>query len=125
MRIGRGAANLALELTIARGIDVGEGRAYGDERLRVGDATRGSKNAQEFVALAADAAEKAHLLENDGPGNNREQEQKQKDAAGDPASLRKDISNIGDKNRGEQKNDVPLSESKRFVTARRSTFFWA
>jgi hypothetical protein len=112
MRIGRGATDLALQLTIASGIDVGEGRADGYERLRVSDTARGSKNAQELVALAPDAAEEAPLLENDGPGNNREQEKKQKDAAGDPTSLRKDISNIGDKNRGEQKNDVPLSESK-------------
>jgi hypothetical protein len=72
MGIGRGAADLALQLAIARGIDVGERRADGYERLRVSDTARGSKNAQEFVALAPDAAEKAPLLENDGPGNNRE-----------------------------------------------------
>jgi hypothetical protein len=51
-------------------------------------------------------------LQNHGPGDDRKEKQKQKNAAGDPASLGEDISNIGSKNRGEQKNGVPLSEKK-------------
>jgi hypothetical protein len=51
-------------------------------------------------------------LQNHGPGDDRKEKQKQKNAAGDHASLGEDISNIGSKNRGEQKNGVPLSEKK-------------
>src|SRR5258708_6529850 len=112
VRIARGGANLALQFAIARRIDRrkrGAGRCQG---LRIRHASGGTKNAQELVALAADASEHAKLLENHGPGNDREQKQKQKNAAGDPASLREDISDIGYKNRGEQKNDALLSESK-------------
>jgi hypothetical protein len=112
MRIARGAADLALQFAVACGIDVGERRACGHECLRIRDATRRSENAQELVALPPDASEEAELLENHGPGNNGEQKKKQKNAAGDPASLREDVSDIGYKNRGEQKNDVPLSERK-------------
>jgi hypothetical protein len=51
-------------------------------------------------------------LQNHGPGDDRKEKQKQQNAAGDPAGLGEDISNIGSKNRSEQKNDVPLSEKK-------------
>jgi len=51
-------------------------------------------------------------LQNHGPGNDRKEKKKQENAAGDPASLGEDISNIGQKNRCEQKNDVPLSDNK-------------
>jgi len=80
--------------------------------LRVRDAARRSKNAKKLVALPPNAAEKAKLLKNHGPGNNREGEQEQENSAGDPAGLRKNVSDIGDEKRGEQKNDVPLSESR-------------
>jgi hypothetical protein len=39
--------------------------------------------------------------------------------------LREDVADIGGKNRGEQENDVPLSEKRWFVTAKQSTSFWA
>jgi hypothetical protein len=64
-------------------------------------------------------------LQDHGPGNDRKEKKQQKNATGDPASLREDTSNVGSKNRGEQKNGVPLNENKLFVTARRSIFFWA
>jgi len=106
------SSNLALQFAIARGIDVGERRSYCHERLRVGDPARGSKNAQKFVTFAPDAAEHPHFLQNHGPGDGRKEKKKKQNAAGDPAGLGEDISNIGSKNRGEQKNGVPLSEKK-------------
>src|SRR6266404_590303 len=72
MRIARGAADLALQLAVACGIDRrkwGAGRCQG---LRIRHAPRGAKDAQKRVALAADPSEEAKLLENHGPGNDRE-----------------------------------------------------
>src|SRR5882672_9530020 len=72
MRIARGAADLALQLAVACGIDRrkwGAGRCQG---LRIRHAPRGAKDAQKLVALAADPSEEAKLLENHGPGNDRE-----------------------------------------------------
>src|SRR6267143_1122299 len=72
MRIARGAADLALQLAVACGINRrkrGAGRCQG---LRISHAPRGAKDAQKLVALAADPSEEAKLLENHGPGNDRE-----------------------------------------------------
>jgi hypothetical protein len=79
--------------------------------LGVGYASRGAENAQKLVTLAADAAEHSQLLQNHGPGNDGKEKKKQKNAASDQAGLRKNVSEIGGKNRGERKNDVPLSEN--------------
>jgi hypothetical protein len=78
-----------------------------------------------LVALAANAAEESGLLQNNGPGNYGKREEKQQNAAGDPASLLQNLEKIGCKNRREQKNDGPLSENQWYVTAGRSTFFRA
>ena len=62
---GRGiacAGDLRLQFAIAGGVDVGEGRAGGDESLRIGDAFGGAEDFQELIALAANAAEEAGLL---------------------------------------------------------------
>src|SRR5437016_5263999 len=123
--IPRGTADLALQLAIARRIDRRKRGASRCQSLRVRYPPRGAKNAQELVTLAADASEEAKLLENHAPRDDGKHEKQEQNAAGDPASLRKNISDVGCKNRVEQKNNVPLSESKRFVTAMRSTFFWA
>jgi len=64
-----GAGDLGLEFAIAGGVDVGEGRAGGDESLRVGDAFCGAEDFQELIALAANAAEEAALLEDECPGD--------------------------------------------------------
>ena len=64
-----GAGDLGLEFAIAGGVDIGEGRAGGDESLRIGDALGGAEDFEELIALAADAAEHAGLLENERPGN--------------------------------------------------------
>ena len=69
-----GAGDLGLEFAIAGGVDVGEGRAGGDESLRIGDALGGAEDFQELITLAANAAEKAGLLEDERPGNERGEE---------------------------------------------------
>jgi hypothetical protein len=51
-------------------------------------------------------------LQDHGPGDDGKEKKKQKNATGNPASLGEDISNIGQKNRSEQKNGEPLSEKK-------------
>src|SRR5882757_9030566 len=112
MGIACGAAYLALKLAVARGVDGGKRGACVGKGLWIRDSTGGAKNAQKLIALAANASEHAELLQNHGPGNDREKEKKRKNAPRDPARLRKDISDIGYKNSGEQKNDVPLSESR-------------
>src|SRR6266404_9403847 len=94
MRIARGGADLALQFSVARRIDGRKRRARRGQGLRVRYAPRGAKNTQELVALAADASEEAQLLENHGPGNNRESKKKQQNASGDPAGLRKDVSDV-------------------------------
>ena len=85
-----------MQFAVAGGVDVGEGRAGGDESLGIGDALGGAKDFEELIALAADAAEEAGLLEDEGPGDERGEEQDGEYAAGDPASLREDIKNITD-----------------------------
>jgi len=58
-----GAGDLGLEFAVAGGVDVGEGRAGGDESLRIGDAFGGVEDFEELIALPANAAEHAGLLE--------------------------------------------------------------
>jgi hypothetical protein len=79
--------------------------------LGIRNASRGAENSEELVALAADASEEAEFLENHGPRDDGKHKEQQQNSAGDQAGLRKDISNISGEKRGEQKNDVPLSES--------------
>jgi hypothetical protein len=109
-----GAGDLALEFAVAGGVNVGKGRACGDQALRIGDALGGAKDFQELGAFPLDAAEDAELLENDGPGNQGEEEKKGKDDAGDPAGLRDDFENIANKDSGEQENDFNPSEKRKF-----------
>jgi hypothetical protein len=74
--------------------------------LRISDALGGSKDAKKLVALTANAAEEAELLEDHGPGNDGENPEQDQNAAGDPARLSKNVTEIGDKNRSERKNDA-------------------
>jgi hypothetical protein len=78
-----GAGDLGLEFAIAGGVDVGEGRAGGDKSLRIGDALGGAEDFQKLIALAANAAEEAGLLQNQRPGDERSEEKNGKDAASD------------------------------------------
>ena len=102
-------ADLAQEFAIASGVNRSEWRASGSECLRIGDALGGAKNTQELIALTADAAEEAELLEDHGPGDDGKHSEQEQNAAGDPARLSKNVSEVSDKDGGEQKNGVPLS----------------
>jgi hypothetical protein len=115
MWIAWGASNLALQFAIGGGVNGGERRAGRGQSLGIRDTTRRPKNMEELVALTPDAAEEPQFLKNHGPGNQRKQKQNEKNAAGDQAGLRKDVSDIVLKNSGEQKNVVPLSENKFFL----------
>jgi hypothetical protein len=57
-----------------------------------------------LIALTANAAEHAEFLKNHRPGNDGESSEQGQNATGDRASLRKNVTKIGDKYSGEQKN---------------------
>ena len=67
--------SLALEFAIAGGVDVGKGRAGGDEALGVGDTFGGAENFEELVGFAANAAKEAELLEDHRPGDQRKEKE--------------------------------------------------
>ena len=54
--------------------------------------------------MTANAAEEAELLKDHGPGDDGKNSEQEQDAAGYPARLSKNVTEISDKNRGEQKN---------------------
>jgi len=89
-----GGGDLGLEFAVAGGVDVGERRAGRDESLRIGEALGGAEDFEELVALAIDAAEETELLKDESPGDQREEEQKDEYAAGDPAGLSENIENV-------------------------------
>ena len=109
-----GAAELGLKLTIARGIDVGEGRASGDESLRIGDAFGSAKDFEELIALAADTSEESRFLENEGPRDQGGKKKKAENAACNPAGLRENIKDVADDDVGKQRNDVSSSQKINF-----------
>jgi citrate lyase alpha subunit len=74
--------------------------------LWIGHALGGAKDAEELVALTANAAKHPEFLKDHGPGDDREDCKQEQDAAGDPARLSKNVTEISDKNRSEQKNDA-------------------
>ena len=103
-----------MKFAITSGIDVGKGRARGDETLRIGDAFGGPEDSEELVAFAADASKDAELLENERPGDQREEEKQQEDETSDPAGLRENIEDVADEDGGEQKNGVSPSRKQKF-----------
>ncbi len=109
-----GAGNLRLQFAVAGRVDVGKRRPRGDEALRIGHALGGAENSEELAAFAADASKNAELLENERPGNQREEEKHQEDGASDPAGLRKNVENVADENGGEQRNGVSPSRKLDF-----------
>jgi len=109
-----GAGDLGLELAIAGGVDVGERRAGGDESLRIGDAFCGAEDFQELIALTANAAEEAGLLEYQRPGDERGEEKNDEDSASDPAGLRDNIKDVADENGVQEKMNVCLLEREIF-----------
>jgi hypothetical protein len=72
--------------------------------LWVGYSLGGAKDAEELVALTANATEEAELLKDHGPGNDGKNSEQKQNAAGNPARLSKNVTEISDKNGGEQKN---------------------
>ena len=82
--------------------------------MRVGDSARGAEDAQELIALAADAAEHAELFENHSPGNNGKKEKETQDAASYPAGLGEKILKVNEDKSCEQKSDVRPSVQAKF-----------
>lgn len=109
-----GTGNLRLEFAVAGGVDVGKRRARGDEALRIGDALGGAEESEKLIALAADTAEDAELLEDERPGDQREEEKQQEDETSDPAGLRENIEDVADEDGGEQENGVSPSGQRNF-----------
>ena len=105
-----GIGDLALQFTVAGGIDVGEGRAGRDESLRIGDAFGGAENSEELVALTSDTSEEAKLLKDKRPRDEREEQKKAKNAASDPSGLLNDVEDVTDVERGQQENNVSSLE---------------
>ena len=103
-----GAGDLGLEFAVAGGVNVGEGRAGGDESLRIGDAFGGVEDFEELIALPANAAEHAGLLEDQRPGDERGEEKNAQHAASDPAGLRENVKDVADENGVEEKKNVCL-----------------
>ena len=85
-----------MEFAITGGVDICEGRAGGHQALGIGAAFGGTENFEELIALAADAAEESHFLEDERPGNERKEEENHEDAARDPARLRKNVKDVAD-----------------------------
>src|SRR6267154_299438 len=100
MRIAWGAANLALQFTVAGGINGRERGASVGESLRISDTTRGAKNAEELIAFAANAPKGPDFRNNHAPGEEGKHPQKKQTPAGAPPGLRKNVSDPGDEKRG-------------------------
>src|SRR5258708_23740593 len=117
---GRGIAgggDLGLEFAIAGRVNVGEGRAGGDESLRIGDAFCGAEDFQELIALAANTAEEARLLENERPGDEGREEKNAEDSASNPAGLLENIEDVADENGVQERKNVCLLNIEKFFRA--------
>jgi hypothetical protein len=104
--------DLALKLTVARCVNRSKRGTRSGEALRIGDATRCAKDAQEIIALATYAAKESELLKNHGPGDDRKQKKNRQDDARDPTGILENASEVDENDCGEQKNDFPLSKKK-------------
>lgn len=85
---------MILELAVARGVDGGEWRARGRERLRIRDAAGGAEDAEELIALAADAAEQAEFLQDESPRYYGEKQKQRENAASDQTGLLKNAPEV-------------------------------
>ena len=95
---------MGLEFAVAGSVDVGEGRAGGDQALGIGYSLGGPENFEELIGFTANPSEKAEFLENHCPGDQGEEQQQEQNRAGDPAGLGKNIENVADVDGGEKKN---------------------
>ena len=109
MRIARCGADLALQLSITGGVDIGEGRAGGCKRLRIGDTTSGAEDAQELIALAAKPAKQAEFLQDHSPGDYGEEKKQPQDDAGNQTRLFKNATKVGGKGCKQEKRNVSPS----------------
>jgi hypothetical protein len=76
----------------------------------------GAEDAEKLVAFAFDAAEETEFLKDHGPRDHGEDQEKRENSTGNPPGLFENAADIGQEDRGEQKNGLPLSESEFFVT---------
>jgi len=90
-RVAGWAGDLALQFAIAGGIDFGKWRAGRDQPLRISDTFCGAEDFQELIAFATDAAEKAELLEDQGPGDEGEEEKNAENDTSDNACFVKNV----------------------------------
>ncbi|HUL33803.1 MAG TPA: hypothetical protein VL128_07965 [Candidatus Eisenbacteria bacterium] len=75
-----------------------------------------------MIAFAADAAEEARFLEDERPADQRGEQEKAEDAAGDPAGLCKDLEDVADIDGRESKKNVGLLEKAKLCSQKqRST----
>lgn len=75
----------------------------------------GAEDAEKLVAFALDATEETEFLEDHGPGDDGEDEQKQENPTSDPSGLFKNAADIGQKQeRGGQKNGYTPQLQRKF-----------
>lgn len=97
-------ADLALKFTVAKSVDGGVRGTGGGQGLGVGDSMSGAEDAEKLVAFAFDAAEETKFLEDHGPRDDGENEEKRENSTGDPTGLFENATDIGQEERSEQKN---------------------
>ena len=91
---GSGITHLILQFAISGGVNGGEGRAGGREGLRIRDAAGGSEDAEELIALPADTAEQAELLQDQAPRDDGEEQKQRENAASDHAGFLKNAAEV-------------------------------
>jgi hypothetical protein len=70
-----------------------------------------------LIALAANAAEEARLLEDERPGDERREEKNGEDSASDQTGLRENIEDVADENGVQEKKNVCLLNIEKFFRA--------
>ena len=98
--------DLGLQFPVTGGVDIGERRTGRDDALRIRDAFGGAEDFQELIALAPDASEEAHFLENEGPRDQGKEKENAQNGASNPAGLRKNFKDVADEIGEEQMNNV-------------------
>jgi tRNA-2-methylthio-N6-dimethylallyladenosine synthase len=83
-----------------------------------------AENAEELVTLTLHAAKKTEFLEDHGPRDNREDEEKRENSTGDPSGLLENATDIGHEERGEQKNGFTPQCDVNFSTSRTVAYAW-
>jgi len=96
--------DLALKFAIAEGVHGGVRRASLRQGLRVGNSVSGAEDAEKLVTFAFDAAEETEFLEDHGPRDDGEDQEKRENSTCDPSGLFENAADIGQEDRGEQKN---------------------